>query len=276
MLIKSIEYKNFRQFENSRIEFSTDPTKNTTIILAGNTNGKSTIVESFRWCFYGELNLPKPKEVANRTAFNKLENQESLTVSVKVELTHQNADYIVEREQVLKNVYGNKRYNVSTISISKKNINGVYEDVTTKMDISEIVPLELMSYFFFTGERFDVLVDNKADGKRDISNAVRSILGLEPVEFAISDLDKVKESYRIKMITQMGDSAEQLTNSLNTISNEIKTVKDKINKLKIEKLEVISKKDDLFNRLPTQRILIESCLKNLNYYIKRSSIRTIQ
>ena len=84
MLIKSIEYKNFRQFENSRIEFSTDPTKNTTIILAGNTNGKSTIVESFRWCFYGELNLPKPKEVANRTAFNKLENQESLTVSVKV------------------------------------------------------------------------------------------------------------------------------------------------------------------------------------------------
>lgn len=269
MLIKSIEYKNFRQFENSRIEFSTDPTKNTTIILAGNTNGKSTIVESFRWCFYGELNLPKPKEVANRTAFNKLENQESLTVSVKVELTHQNADYIVEREQVLKNVYGNKRYNVSTISISKKNINGVYEDVTTKMDISEIVPLELMSYFFFTGERFDVLVDNKADGKRDISNAVRSILGLEPVEFAISDLDKVKESYRIKMITQMGDSAEQLTNSLNTISNEIKTVKDKINKLKIEKLEVISKKDDLFNRLqnnPNEER--EKRLKEINSKIK--------
>lgn len=249
MLIKSIEFKNFRQFENSKIEFSTDSQKNTTIILAGNTNGKSTIVESFRWCFYGELNLPKPKEIANRTAFNKLENHESLTVSVKVELTHQNADYIVEREQILKNVYGNKRYNISTISILKKNINGVYEDITTKMDISEIVPLELMSYFFFTGERFDVLVDNKADGKRDISNAVKSILGLEPVEFAITDLDKVKESYRLKMITQMGDSSEQLNNNLNELTNEIKESNEKIEKLKIEKFEVISKKDDLFIRL---------------------------
>lgn len=249
MLIKSIEYKNFRQFEKAKIEFSTDSGQNTTVILAGNTNGKSTIVESFRWCFYGELNLPKPKEIANRAAFNRLENNESLIVSVKVELNHQNADYVVEREQILKNVNGHKRYNLSNIFISKKNINGVYEDVTSKMDISEIVPLELMSYFFFTGERFDILVDNKADGKKDISNAVKSILGLEPVEFAIGDLDNVRNMYRQKMISNMGESAEQLNNSMNAVNEEIKELIEKLNNLNNEKQEVVTKKDDLFIRL---------------------------
>ena len=45
MLIKSLRYKNFRQFKGeNQIAFSCDPQKNVTIILGDNTFGKTTLL----------------------------------------------------------------------------------------------------------------------------------------------------------------------------------------------------------------------------------------
>ena len=53
MLIKSLRYKNFRQFKGeNQIAFSCDPQKNVTIILGDNTFGKTTLLQMFNWCFY--------------------------------------------------------------------------------------------------------------------------------------------------------------------------------------------------------------------------------
>ena len=53
MLIKSLRYKNFRQFKGeNQSTFSCDPQKNVTIILGDNTFGKTTLLQMFNWCFY--------------------------------------------------------------------------------------------------------------------------------------------------------------------------------------------------------------------------------
>ncbi|WP_410172373.1 AAA family ATPase, partial [Enterobacter bugandensis] len=57
MKIKRIKLVNFRQFygNNNIIEFSTDSTYNVTLIHAENGVGKTTILNSILWCFYGKF-----------------------------------------------------------------------------------------------------------------------------------------------------------------------------------------------------------------------------
>ena len=55
MIVKSLRYKNFRQFKNENtIKFSCDRDKNVTIILGNNTFGKTTLLQMFNWCFYNK------------------------------------------------------------------------------------------------------------------------------------------------------------------------------------------------------------------------------
>ena len=56
MLLEKLKLVNFRQFYNeTEIEFSTDPQKNITLIHGENGVGKTTILNSILWCLYEKL-----------------------------------------------------------------------------------------------------------------------------------------------------------------------------------------------------------------------------
>lgn len=57
MLLQTIELQNFRQFVNEKIDFSTDPERNVTLIIGENGTGKTTFAQAFFWCFYGETDF---------------------------------------------------------------------------------------------------------------------------------------------------------------------------------------------------------------------------
>ena len=65
MLIKSLEYENFRNFKKSgRIEFSTDG--RVTFIYGKNGDGKTTLHQLLQWIFsvsYTHLTLPTTERV---------------------------------------------------------------------------------------------------------------------------------------------------------------------------------------------------------------------
>ena len=50
MLLRSIELHNFRQFINEKIDFSTDPDQNVTLVIGDNGTGKTTFAQAFTWC----------------------------------------------------------------------------------------------------------------------------------------------------------------------------------------------------------------------------------
>lgn len=50
MLLQSIELQIFRQFINEKIDFSTDPERNVTLIIGENGTGKTTFAQAFFWC----------------------------------------------------------------------------------------------------------------------------------------------------------------------------------------------------------------------------------
>ncbi|NWJ46938.1 MAG: AAA family ATPase [Chloroflexi bacterium] len=54
MKIHHIRLRNYRQYLDAQIKFSTDPDRNLTLIQGFNGAGKSNLLNSITWCLYGE------------------------------------------------------------------------------------------------------------------------------------------------------------------------------------------------------------------------------
>ena len=59
MIIKSISFKNFRQFRDEKtIDFLNDSSSNNvTVFLGDNSHGKSTLIQAFIWAIYNKEKL---------------------------------------------------------------------------------------------------------------------------------------------------------------------------------------------------------------------------
>ena len=97
MIIKSLILENFRQFRDVQtITFSTDEKKKSTLVIAKNHTGKTTIIESFSWILYGKTSLTS---VLNSSIKDSLDSGETTSVSGSISLTHSKKDYVVTRTQ---------------------------------------------------------------------------------------------------------------------------------------------------------------------------------
>lgn len=101
MLLQTIELQNFRQFVNEKIDFSTDPERNVTLIIGENGTGKTTFAQAFFWCFYGETDF-SDKIILNRSIIEKMTPDQKETVRVAIRLTHGSAEYEIIRTQEYK------------------------------------------------------------------------------------------------------------------------------------------------------------------------------
>lgn len=111
MIIKSITLNNFRQFKGKqKLAFSSDSSKNVTVLLGDNTFGKTTILQAFNWCLYGVADFPKdssPDFLLNLEVANELAGvQQKSEVYVELILEHKGLEYIILRKQpYIDNVY---------------------------------------------------------------------------------------------------------------------------------------------------------------------------
>ena len=183
MLLKSIEYTNFRPFKGTqRIDFTRPNDKsneNTFIILGDNTHGKSTIILSFIWCFYGKSKFNREKEILNREVEDSLRNGERDKAEVKVIFEDEGIEYTVRRYQYFRKTVNGLVAEPNTMVMSyvdnKDGQSKFCGKLTSEYEkaIRAILPEELSSFFFFEGEK-----DNNIT-KKDLGTAVKNLLGLE-------------------------------------------------------------------------------------------------
>ena len=216
MLIRSIKLENFRQFRNESLNFvRCDDGRNVTIIIGQNGTGKSTFLQSFLWCLYGETDF-KDKTVLSKQVFKEMRLGEDRTVRVTLCLRHGMAEYTLVREQnCLKDMSGRLKEDNTKFSIAKKDESGITsyaKPYELEPWVNAILPKDLSHYFFFDGERIEKLVKDIASGKeaRDFADAVKGLLGLNPVLSALSHLNpKSKHS----VIGEYNRSFDSNTNS---------------------------------------------------------------
>ena len=192
MLIKSLRMKNFRQFSGETyVEFSIDPEKNVTVILGNNTFGKTTLLQAFNWCFYNKVLFDEnPDDLLNYEVASKMYNGESEEVVVEIKLIHNDTEYTITRSQKNTKTSGKfaKKDNVKVVALIKddkgKTVPKTFEsEDEVKKIINTILPEDLSKYFFFDTERV-----NSISTKKDVGDAVKSLLGLSSLSNLISHI----------------------------------------------------------------------------------------
>ena len=193
MLIKSLKYKNFRQFKGENtIEFSIDPYKNVTIILGDNTYGKTTLLQMFNWCFYNKaLFNDNPDFLLNLELASNMYNGDSpVEVMVEILLSHEGRDYIISRKQEYFKINGKVLHRPSKLKVYYKELDtgkiGYIESDSEMNDVIQLIlPEDLSDYFFFDTERVQSVAERKG-----LSSAVKDLLGLSVLDNAKKHLGK--------------------------------------------------------------------------------------
>lgn len=260
MLLQSIKLENFRQFTDERIEFSTDPERNVTLIIGENGTGKTTFAQSFFWCLYGETDFTD-KILINRTVAEKLQPDQKATVRVALRLTHGSANYEIVRTQEYKKSYSGKVSGANTVlSISVKSADGntrYLKPLECETEIKKILPKELSSYFFFDGERIEKMSKEIASGKKSsgFSDAVVGLTGLKATLAALGHLSPTKTSSVIGKFNDdyKGDSSAKILR----LTKEIETLQAELDKIEARLAEI----DDEIDTARTSKAKFEEDIK---------------
>ncbi len=187
MIIKSIEYKNFKNLNKGKIEFSTDSEKKYTIIVGGTGFGKTTFVNSIIWCLY-----PDSLKSENFFSYDKtisMEVNDEEDIIVDIELEHENYDYFISTRQTYRKQSDGKCYALKNPEQSIMRVNrdvGITESITDKAQIlktiDKMLDKELFPYFIYDGER------NKIEDvakKGNLKKAVSQLMGFQNLEYLI-------------------------------------------------------------------------------------------
>ncbi len=222
MKIQTVELTNFRQFYGSqKIEFSTDPQKNVTLIHAENGFGKTTILNSILWALFDQLTA-KFEDPQVKINFEALEEGIS-EAKVEVGMLFKSLNYLVVRRV--------DKLNKSKLEAFKI-IAGRHEPLNApETFINSVVPSEMAKYFFFDGEAAEAY--SSATNYEAIGKAIRSILGCELAETAIEDLKETCKSIDKELRKIPGED------EIHDIEEEISKIEDELeNHLRLkEKLE---------------------------------------
>ena len=257
MVIKSIEIKNFRQFKDIKLNFSTDSNKNVSIITGNNGAGKTTLAEAFTWCLYGEISNTK-NDVLNKDKILELKEGYSTGIIVTIELEHDGVEYRITRNQTFtKNRNGRITEQKQTQSGYKKLINGttmLIQEDDVEVEVDKILPRNLSKYFFSSGERIDSMGKSLEKGGKssEFSQAVKSLLGLAPFIEAKDHLAGLQKKYQ-ESCQDNGD--EEITELKKEISNYIERLRQ--NNLKLKEIEEL---------LEAKHKIIEESSKELSKY----------
>ena len=234
MLLQTIELQNFRQFVNEKIDFSTDPERNVTLIIGENGTGKTTFAQAFFWCFYGETDF-SDKIILNRSVIEKMTPDQKETVRVAIRLTHGSAEYEIIRTQEYKKAYTNRVTGANAVlNVQVKSADGntrYLKPLECESTIQNILPKELANYFFFDGERIEKMSKEIASGRKSsgFSNAVVGLTGLKATLAALDHLSPTRTTSVMGKLTleYSGDSdgkMQQLTKRIGELQDELERI----------------------------------------------------
>lgn len=253
MIFRKIIITNFRQFKGkTELNFSTDVEKNVTVILGNNGAGKTTFLQAINWCLYNQVKLENPNELINKDILNDLETGSVATVEVAIEFEHLNKNYTSRRYiEYIRNDMGNIRKDCEEHIFTEKNSNTGETTKVSENIIREIFPSDLSIYFLFDGERMQDLADNQRIGKKDLSNAVKNLMGLDVLENSKVHLDKVKREFETEYVTDNSSQIEKINEEL----------KDRYESLEIEKKNKERYENEL-EELQIQQTKVNEILKS--------------
>lgn len=231
MIIKSLEMYNFRQYiGKQKIEFSTDPDKNVTVLIGINTAGKTTIIRAFEWCLYGK-NSFDDQVLLNSEVRNNMNPGDMQETYVAVQFIYDGRIHTLRRsfkytctERTIKD--GKVEVTLKKTPEENLTLHYLQSDGQTKTPVDRsnitetmdrVLPKDLSDYFFFGGERISSIAN-----RTDLSKAVRGLMRLDILENAREHLSKVIKTFKNSIDTSGDANAQKAQDSKATYIEQLK------------------------------------------------------
>ena len=225
MKIRRISPKNFRQFFGAHaVDFSVDDIQCVTVIHGENGAGKTSLLNAFKWCFYGRTDFDTgERNILNEHAIAISDSDERISLSVEVEFEHDSHRYVANRTQDFLKTTGMDVEPVggAVLELSWTDPNGEFDkSKNPETQMSQILPEKMHSYFFFNGERIEKLA--YASASQEIREAIRTLMGLEIVERSRNHLGgKIKKNFSKQIKEGASDELRGVIDRENEIDDEI-------------------------------------------------------
>jgi DNA sulfur modification protein DndD len=219
MIFSQLTIKDFRCFYGRQeLHFSRGETANVTLIHAENGFGKTTLLNAFIWCLYGNLTLDseRKKEIINSRAWD--EDGSRAEALVELQFEHEDIKYIVTRSVGI-----DGKTDLALMESDPHRTAGLRRRDNPVEVIHSILPEAMYNYFFFNGERINYLASENS--KNEVKDAIKTILGLELLERAMKELTSVKKHYSREIEKHGTEEAKNLKRSEDRLQEELGDLK---------------------------------------------------
>ncbi|MTJ53405.1 AAA family ATPase [Anabaena sp. UHCC 0253] len=235
MKLTSIKLCNFRSFygKTPEIILAGGDVRNTTMIYGSNGAGKTSILNAFTWVLYEKFSaaFASTEQLVNKRAIAESQPSQPVECWVEVGWEHESNRYRATRGcRVYKNESDVIEAGKTQLKIQVAGDDGKWYFPLQQAEeiITQILPASLHQYFFFDGERIEEIV--RSDNKAEISEAIRTFLGVEVIELSIKHLKDAKKSLETEL-KHIGDAE---TKQLLTQQEKQELEIDNINKRQTE------------------------------------------
>ena len=240
------EFKNFRLLRNLTITFNTDDNEKLTVIRAENESGKTTILNALQWALYGDDALPGRRREYRLHPID-WDASESTRVPISVSVDFETKSPPTRRGQrsvsstryrIIRSTYEMVRdeswdVGPTNVHLFRLTETGSEEISPPEAIIREELPPELREVFFTDGDRALSFIEAEVSAstkRRRVEAAIRSLLGLDVIEGALSRVKKtgtevnrrVKENVPSKEVAAVAQELDELRAEKDRLEENIK------------------------------------------------------
>lgn len=253
MQLKTLKLKNFRQYIDEKIDFSTDRERNVTLITGSTGAGKTTIEQAFMYVLYGTFNFQN-KELINNEVKSKAKQNEILKSEVSLGFIYKANEYQLTRIQSYQKINESKVLLLQTKIELLLNKDGNFipqKDELALKIASQMIPRQLAEYFFVDGEIFEDMSKNISDSSKqdDFIKVVKSILGLNYITKAIEHLKSINKSYEKEISKLGGPKILDLMNKIDSTLSDIQRFENNNSNIETEIQNYLKEQDSLDQKM---------------------------
>lgn len=247
MKLRSLQFRNFRQFRTGTIEFSTSYDQNVTVIHGQNGAGKTTILNAFKWLLYDRVEFTnRPDRLATEGAMAEADVGDTVTVEVELTFDHEGSRYKTTRQTKYRKGYegdydGERVDDSLTVRIDDGD--QTRKPGNPKNTIQQVIPERLSDLFFFDGEDIDEL--SQFDNREHVQEAIQNIMGLTILERATRHLGTVVNRFENEAAEYGSDELAELIDQKQEVESQIEDLERK----RTDKERAIMKVDDEIREL---------------------------
>jgi DNA sulfur modification protein DndD len=228
MKLISMRLNNFRQFygKTPLLELPGSDRKKITIFHGNNGAGKTTILNAFTWVLFGKFTAAFKEEehLVNKRALAEVAVGKPVECSVELIFEHGNRTYRIVRSRtasINKNAVQESDLEPK-LFVTNENGQWITPNQEPEQVINKILPESLHQYFFFDGERIEKIV--QSNKRKEISEATRTLIGLEVLKRSVDHLKSVKKTLQDKL-KSIGDAeTQEFLERKQTLEQEVENV----------------------------------------------------